>query len=82
MSGDKMVDRAAGLDPLSLGVEFLNCNLKMIVDNYKAKRLLELLNIEWSSDRKKFTVLAAAVLIGISTQLHSRVRGCVGHYTS
>ena len=64
MSWDKIVDRAVGPDRLSLGVEFLNRNLEMTVNNYKVECLLELLNIEWSSGRKSFTVLAAAVLIG------------------
>ena len=59
-----MVDRAVGPDRLSLGVEFLNYNLEMTIDDYKVERLLELLNTEWSSGRKSFTVLAAAVLIG------------------
>ena len=52
-----------GPDRLSLGVEFLNRNLEMTVDNYKVARLLELLNTEWSSGCKCFTALAAAVLI-------------------
>ena len=62
MSWDKMADRAVGPDRLSLGVEFLYHNLEMTVDNYKVAQLLELLNTEWSSGRKYFTALAAAVL--------------------
>ena len=46
MSWDKMADRAMGPDRFSLGVEFLNCNLEMTVDNYKVEQLLELLNTE------------------------------------
>ena len=63
MSWVKMADRAVGLDRLSLGVEFLNCHLEMTVDDYKVERLLELLNTEWSAERKSFTVLTAAVHI-------------------
>ena len=59
-----MADRVVGPDRLSLGVEFLNCHLEMTVDDYKVKRLLGLLNTEWSSGRKSFTALAVAVLIG------------------
>ena len=59
-----MTDQAVGPNRLSLSVEFLNRNLEMIVDNYKVARLLKLLNTEWSSGRKCFTALAAAVLIG------------------
>ena len=64
MSWDKMADRAVGPDCLSLGVKFLNCHLEMTINDYKVKRLLELLNTEWSSGRKDFTALAVAVLIG------------------
>ena len=35
MSWDKMADQAVGPDRLSLGVEFLNRNLEMTVDDYK-----------------------------------------------
>ena len=38
-----MVDRAVGPDCLRLGVEFLNRNLDMTVNDYKVERLLELL---------------------------------------
>ena len=64
MSWDKMVGRAVGPVCLSLGVEFLNKDLGMIVDDYKVARLLCLLNTEWSRGRKSFQALPAAVLIG------------------
>ena len=54
VSWDKMVGRAVGPVRLSLGVEFLNKNLGMTVNDYKVERLLCLLNIEWSRDRKSF----------------------------
>ena len=59
-----MVGRAVGPVCLSLGVEFLNKDLGMIVADYKVERLLCLLNTEWSRGRKSFQVLPAAVLIG------------------
>ena len=59
-----MVGRAVGPVRLSLGVEFLNRDLSMTVDDYKVVPLLELLNTEWSRDRKNFQELAAVVLIG------------------
>lgn len=49
---------------LSLGVEFLNKDLGMTVDDYKVERLLCLLNTEWSRGRRRFQALPAAVLIG------------------
>ena len=49
---------------LSLGVEFLNKDLGMTVDDYKVARLLCLLNTEWSRGRRSFQALPAAVLIG------------------
>ena len=64
MSWDKMVGRAVGPVRLSLGVEFLNKDLGMTVDDYKVERLLCLLNTEWSRGRKSFQALPAAVLIG------------------
>ena len=63
MSWGKVVDRAVGPEHLSLGFEFLNRNLEMTVDDYKVARLLELLNTEWSTDRKGFTTIIATVLI-------------------
>ena len=44
MSWDKMVGRAVGPVCLCLGVEFLNKDLGMTVDDYKLARLLCLLN--------------------------------------
>ena len=44
ISRDKMVGRAVGPVCLSLGVEFLNKDLGMTVDDYKVARLLCLLN--------------------------------------
>ena len=63
MSWDKMMGRAVGPVCLSLGVEFLNKDLGMTVDDYKVVRLLCLLNTEWSRGRKGFQALPAAVLI-------------------
>ena len=63
MSWDKMVGRVVGPVCLSLGVEFLNKDLGMTVDDYKVVRLLCLLNTEWSRRRKRFQALPAAVLI-------------------
>ena len=54
MSWDKMVGRAVGPVRLSLGVEFLNKDLGMTVNDYKVARLLYLLNTEWSRGRKRF----------------------------
>ena len=45
-------------------VLFLNCHLEMTVNDYKVKRLLELLNTEWSAGRISSMVLTGAVLIG------------------
>ena len=64
MSWDKIVGRAVGPVCLSLGVKFLNKDLGMTVDDYKAARLLCLLNTEWSRGRKRSQALLAAVLIG------------------
>ena len=64
MSCDKMVGRAVGPVWLSLGVEFFNQDLGMTVDDYKVARFLELLNTDWSRDRRSFQALPAAVLIG------------------
>ena len=64
MSWDKMVGQAVGPVRLGLGVEFLDKDLGMTVDNYKVARLLCLLNTEWSRGRKRFQALPAAVLIG------------------
>ena len=64
MSWDKMVGRAAGSVQLSLGVEILNRDLSMTVDDYKEAHLLILLNIEWIRGRSSFQALPAAVLIG------------------
>ena len=54
MSWDKMVDRAVGPVRLSLGVEFLNKDLGMTIDDYKVERLLYLLNTKWSRGRRCF----------------------------
>ena len=40
ISWDKMVGRAVGPVRLSLGVEFLNKDLGMTIDDYKVERLL------------------------------------------
>ena len=44
MTWDKIVERAVGPVRLSLGVEFLNQELEMIVEDNKVECLLELLN--------------------------------------
>ena len=64
MSWDKMVGRAVGPVPLNLGVHFLNRDLSMTVNDCKVARLLKLLNTEYSSNRRSFQALPAAVLIG------------------
>ena len=64
MFWNKMADCAVGPIRDSLGVQFLNRNSEMTVENYKVERLLELLNSAWLGDIKCFTALVAAVLIG------------------
>lgn len=52
ISGDTMEDRPVCPEWLSIGVEFLNRYLEIIVHDYKVERLLELLNTEWSKGQK------------------------------
>ena len=64
MSWDKMVGRAVGPVRLSLGIEFLNRDLSMTVDDYKVARLLELLNTDYSRGGRSSQALLATVIIG------------------
>ena len=59
-----MMDSAVGPERLSLSVEFLNCSLEMIINTYKVAHLLKLFKTKWDSDRKGFTTIKVAVLMG------------------
>ena len=52
MSWNKIANREVGSFLDSLGVRFLNKNLKMMVEDYKVECLLELLKIALGQDVK------------------------------
>ena len=64
MAWDKMVDRPVGPSRVSLGIKFKTNRLVLSIEDYKVERVLEILRTTWSKNRKAFTAIQAAVLIG------------------
>jgi hypothetical protein len=64
MAWDKMEDRPVAPQRVALGALIDTSTLTVSLEDYKVERLVAILNDTWNRQRKMFTVIDAAVLVG------------------